>query len=87
MLIRDFRNQFGTSVGAYVRDLRLQETFRLLQETSWNIETTARAVGYQSPKNLYSAVRRVTGLTPAGLRCRPRRSIRNASTASLARPA
>lgn len=67
-LIRDFHDQFGTTVGAFTRQLRIQEAMRLLHETTWSIEAIAETVGFKSTKNLYAAIRHLTGLTPAGVR-------------------
>lgn len=67
-LVRDFHKHFGTTVGAFTRQLRVEEAIRLLHESSWSIEAIATTVGYRSAKNLYAAIRRTTGLTPAGVR-------------------
>jgi methylphosphotriester-DNA--protein-cysteine methyltransferase len=62
-----FRATFGISVRHYVTELRVSRGIELVV-SGMKVEAAARDVGYQSRKNFYAAVRRVTGATPTSFR-------------------
>ena len=75
-LRRLFREEFDVSMRDYLTRIRVRQAIQILACHA-NAGDLARAVGYGSEKNFYSAVRCVTGTTPAALRRR--------STAGLAK--
>lgn len=69
---RQFRDEFGISIPAYKRAVRIVEGIRQLSTTK--VDAVALAVGYKSKKNFYRAFRALTGLTPTGFRTLPAES-------------
>ena len=67
-LLAAFRRRFGVSIREYLTLVRLREACSLLTATSWSVEAIALTVGYQSPKNLYSSLRKVAGIVPTDVR-------------------
>ena len=65
-----FRFRFGVSVSGYRRQRRVERAIELLRTDQFKVEAVAASVGYRSKKNLYRAIRAVTGRTPNGLRHR-----------------
>jgi transcriptional regulator GlxA family with amidase domain len=61
---RAFRDETGTTPGAYVEALRLEAARRLLETTDLTVAAVAREVGLRSPERLHRAVRRRLGTTP-----------------------
>jgi AraC-like DNA-binding protein len=68
-LRRLFREEFDLSMRDYLTCLRVRQAIRTLAFLP-NVGDLARAVGYESEKNFYTAIRHVTGATPAALRRR-----------------
>ena len=46
-----------------------------LRDTDWKVETVARQVGWKSKKDLYRALNRFAGLTPAAVRTLPHHEV------------
>jgi AraC-like DNA-binding protein len=65
-----FREEFGMPPGQYVKQRRLEESCRLLRETSLPIKTIAHRAGYRELPNFYRAFRQTTDLSPAEYRRR-----------------
>lgn len=63
-----FRNQTGTTVFDYLREMRLREAHRQLAETTLDIQTIAHDVGYSSGANFSTAFRERFGLSPRQFR-------------------
>ena len=63
-----FQAQRGCSLGAYVRDLRLQAARRLLEETNRSIGDIAYETGFADQSHLTRCFRRHFGITPARFR-------------------
>ena len=66
-LHRQFRRQFGVRIPEYVQLVRASRAIALF-ETATKVEAIAWEVGYRSKKDLYAALRRWVGATPAELR-------------------
>lgn len=52
----------------YLRDIRVQASLKLLEQTELRISEVASAVGYDSYKTYLRAFKEVTGTTPADYR-------------------
>jgi len=63
-LKQGFRQVFATTPFGYLRQQRLQQAQRLLQETDMAIEQVAATVGYQSRSSFAAAFRRQFGQSP-----------------------
>lgn len=62
-----FRTLFGTSVFAYLRQVRLEEARRLLLKRQLNVTEVAQRVGYTNPSKFAAAFRRQFGMSPSAL--------------------
>jgi AraC-like DNA-binding protein len=67
-LRRLFLARFGVSPRLFQMRIRVCRAIHLFAKDTGTVLAVAKAVGYDSEKNFYRAVRRVTGLTPAELR-------------------
>src|SRR5262249_52992519 len=67
-LARTFRRHRGQTVGARVRELRLQEACRRLLESSASVAEIALASGFADQSHLTRLMRRVMGTTPSRYR-------------------
>ena len=67
-LCERFRRATGTSVGAYVTRMRIDEAKRLLAQGDASVADVARAVGYRSASAFSTAFRRECGLAPSAWR-------------------
>ncbi|MPM89030.1 HTH-type transcriptional activator RhaS [bioreactor metagenome] len=73
MLIRFFRNHFGTSPLRFLNEIRLNRIRHLLDSTDLTLAEIARQTGYGSDMALSLAFRRETGGTPGTYRNSRRR--------------
>jgi AraC-like DNA-binding protein len=55
-LHRFFREQTGTSPGAYFRNLKADEARRLIKEEGWQVKAAAYHLGYRHPNDLSRAL-------------------------------
>jgi AraC-like DNA-binding protein len=62
-----FRTLFGTSVFAYLRQARMEEARRLLQQRRLNVTEVAQRVGYSNPSKFAAAFRRHFGVSPSAI--------------------
>jgi AraC-like DNA-binding protein len=62
-----FRALFGSSVFAYLRQMRMEEARRLLLERHLNVTEVAQRVGYANPSKFAAAFRRQFGMSPSAL--------------------
>ena len=67
---RRFKNGFGTTPGAFVENLRLDEARQRLTMPNQNIESVAASVGFKSADVFRRAFERRYGLTPGSYRKR-----------------
>jgi len=72
-LARVFRRQFGCSVGAYARRLRVGRAVALLQEGALELAAIAQETGFADQSHMTRLVLAQTGLTPGAWRRRSRR--------------
>lgn len=73
-LARAFRAAYGCTVGQYLRNLRMKDATRLLQETEDSIASVALTAGYADQSHFTNAFRRETGITPSRFRALSRGS-------------
>lgn len=64
-LARSFRENYGCTVGEYVRGHRIDAAKRLLAESDLSISQVAAEVGFSDQPHLTRLFRRVLGVTPA----------------------
>lgn len=69
-LLRDFRRAVGLTPHAWLTEVRLQATRRLLERTDLPLAAIAQDCGFAHQSHLGSALRKVTGLTPRQYRLR-----------------
>ena len=67
---RQFKATFGTTLAAFVEELRLGEARRRLTETNQSVETTAESVGFASADSFRRAFERRFGIGPRNYRVR-----------------
>lgn len=67
-LARAFRERHGTTWGAYVRRLRVEEASRRLVETDRPLAEIASVAGFSDPSHFGRLFRRHTGMTPSQFR-------------------
>ncbi|MFD8717724.1 GlxA family transcriptional regulator [Streptomyces sp. NPDC059629] len=67
---RVFRQQTGTTPGAYVEAVRVEAARRLLESTDQSLDQVAAACGFGSVETLHRALRKQIGTTPAAYRRR-----------------
>lgn len=63
-LARTFRARFGCTVGAYVREQRLERAMKLMQDPTQSLADIALAVGFHDQAHFTHAFKRRHGLTP-----------------------
>lgn len=62
-----FRIRFGTPIFAYLRQVRMEQARRLLQDHHLNVSEVALRVGYQNPSKFAAAFRKQFGVPPSSL--------------------
>jgi AraC family transcriptional regulator len=67
-LARAFRTAFGTSVGGYIRERRLQRAALLIRDTNSKLADIATAVGFCDQAHFSRAFKARFGATPAAFR-------------------
>lgn len=65
---REFRKHFGTTIGEFLRNLRVQHARRLLKSTTQTLTDIALDCGFADQSHFSATFRRLTGLTPAVFR-------------------
>jgi AraC-like DNA-binding protein len=63
-----FRRLYRSSVHEYLTAVRVRKAIDELRTSDDKIEAIAAKVGYRSKKNMYHAIRKLTGLTPGEIR-------------------
>jgi two-component system response regulator YesN len=69
---RLFRLQTGQSFREFLRDVRLREALRLLQQSDHAIKVISAIIGYSDPSHFIRYFYKLTGSTPAAFRDRER---------------
>ena len=67
-ICREFRRHFGTSVGGYVRRLRIAEAMRLIESNEMELSAIALECGFGSHAHLCREFKRQVGMTPSRFR-------------------
>lgn len=65
---REFRKHFGTTIGEFLRALRVQHARQLLTSTSQTLTDIALDCGFADQSHFSATFRKLTGLTPAVFR-------------------
>jgi AraC family transcriptional regulator len=65
---REFRKHFGTTIGEFLRALRIQHARQLLTGTSQTLTDIALDCGFADQSHFSATFRKLTGLTPAVFR-------------------
>jgi AraC-like DNA-binding protein len=69
-LKRIFKKQFGISLAAYSRQVRMEKAKELLATTNNTLQMIAEAVGYTEGNNFQQTFKREVGVTPGEWRRR-----------------
>ncbi|YAF95181.1 MAG: helix-turn-helix domain-containing protein [Nodularia sp. CChRGM 3473] len=64
-LKQSFKSVFGTTVFAYLYDLRMEQAQLLLQENRMNITEVAKTIGYTNSRSFATAFKRKFGISPS----------------------
>jgi AraC family transcriptional regulator len=67
-LARAFRREYGSTVGEYVRQLRVEFASRQIANTDESLVSIALAAGFADQAHFCRAFKRLTGLTPSEYR-------------------
>lgn len=67
-LASEFRRRTGTTIGGYVRRLRIEFAQHALVQSDTPLAEIALAAGFSSQSHLTTAFRRTTGITPGAFR-------------------
>jgi AraC-like DNA-binding protein len=67
---RQFAARLGTSPGAYVRRLRIEQARRRIEEGATRFKQVARECGFADEQALRRGFQDVVGITPAEYRAR-----------------
>jgi transcriptional regulator GlxA family with amidase domain len=67
-LSRAFRRQYGTTPGAFLRDVRIAHAKALLAKTSLPVGEIGRSCGYRSHASFTGRFRAITGVSPSEYR-------------------
>lgn len=67
-LKKNFSDIYGSSVYAYLKTYRIQESQKMLLRTELSIAEIANAVGYENPAKLSAAFQKECGMTPSAFR-------------------
>ena len=62
---KGFKQLYGTTVFAYIKEMRMQHAARLLQDTTATMDEIAFAVGYEHAHHFTAAFKKYFGLTPS----------------------
>jgi len=62
-----FRERFGTTIAAFVRDRRMREARRMIEERGCSVQVAAVEVGFSNPSRFAAAFRKVHGVNPSSL--------------------
>jgi AraC family transcriptional regulator len=79
-LASEFRRRYHSTVGEYVRQLRIESACRALSQTNETLVEIALKVGFADQSHFCKVFRRLTGLTPSQYRdCFPARYVQSTS--------
>jgi AraC family transcriptional activator of pyochelin receptor len=71
-----FRLLFGKPVYRYIRDLRMNCAFNLLQKETHSIHEIAVKVGYKNPQHFTTAFKKMFGVSPIKIKNKTRQPVR-----------
>lgn len=67
-LVREFRKHYGTTIGEYMRKLRLEHAYQLLGQTNLPLREIAAACRFADQSHFTKQFKKLSGLTPAEYR-------------------
>ena len=67
-LNKQFRQQHGISLGAYLKQQQIAYAMELLRTTELSIANVAKAAAFGRRRSFHRAFKRATGMTPAAYR-------------------
>jgi AraC-like DNA-binding protein len=67
-LIEEFKRQFGVTASEFQREVRLNESYRLVAQTNKSITFIAEETGFSSSNNFSTAFKKHFGVTPREVR-------------------
>ncbi|WP_333889341.1 AraC family transcriptional regulator [Sphingobacterium siyangense] len=71
------KNVFGSSIGQYLNNLRLEKSIQLLLETDLTVNEITVRIGYTSPTTFSNYFRNKTGYSPTTFRKKSKKAIQN----------
>lgn len=71
------KNIFGSSIGQYLNNLRLEKSIQLLLETDLTVNEITVRIGYTSPTTFSNIFRNKTGYSPTTFRKKSKKAIQN----------
>ena len=77
--------EYGITMSKYDVRVRVRHALRPMLDGTMSVAHLATAVGYESEKNLYEAVRRVTSSTPAALQALNKSALKNLANSVVPR--
>jgi AraC family transcriptional regulator len=67
-LVREFRKQYGATIGQYIRKLRIDHACQLLGQTNLPLREISSACRFADQSHFTKQFRKLSGLTPAAYR-------------------
>jgi AraC family transcriptional regulator len=67
-LVREFRKHYGTTIGEYMRKLRMDYAYQLLGQTQLSLREIAAACRFADQSHFTKQFKKLSGLTPAEYR-------------------
>lgn len=67
-LKKEFKNVFGTTVFGYIRDTKMEQAKKMLQNQQLSINEVSDKIGYKNPQHFSTAFKRKFGVSPSRLR-------------------
>ena len=63
-----FKEKMGVNVTAYIHEVRIEKSKKLLLDSTWSIQQIAEQVGYQNEKHFMQMFKKICGMTPSQFR-------------------
>lgn len=63
-----FKEKMGVNVTAYIHEVRIEKSKKLLLDSTWSIQQIAEQVGYRSEKHFMQMFKKICGMTPSQFR-------------------
>ena len=63
-----FKEKMGVNVTAYIHEVRIEKSKKLLLDSTWSIQQIAEQVGYRNEKHFMQMFKKICGMTPSQFR-------------------